>query len=136
MSQCVRRKEVQVMTRSHFILVCAVTLGCVSCGKKEADTPGSLDASDPNVVAQAAWRAILAEDFDAYVALVHPDTRQRETREQWFKSTQMMKQTPGFPTDPKLVITPQEEATRAVAGTKDLRLSMGMVFKDGRWGMD
>jgi 2',3'-cyclic-nucleotide 2'-phosphodiesterase (5'-nucleotidase family) len=122
----------------YVMLICAITFAFVSCGTKETETkgPSGLDTSDPAAVAQAAWQAIEAEDFDAYIALVHPDSRQRETREQWLESTRKMKQAPGFPTNPKLVITPQEEVNRAVAATEDLRLSMGMVFKDGRWWMD
>lgn len=123
------------MAKFPGVLVLTCALVCVSCARKDAETPG-LDTSDPNAVAQAAWHAMVAEDFDAYVALVHPDARQRETREQWLESIRMMKQTPDFPVNPKLVITAQEEANRAVAGTEDLRLSMGMVFRDERWWMD
>ena len=123
------------MTRFRFLLLCVLVLAGVACGREEAGR-GGLDVSDPNAVAQAAWEAIQAEDFDAYLALVVPGSRQRETREQWLDSIRTMKRAPGFPRDPELVITPQEEPDRVVAGTRDLRFGMGMVFADGRWWMD
>ena len=135
------------MTRIIACMVVGVLLvACSSCGRQEeggssnkVETPEAgvtLDTSDPGAVAHAAWQAIVAEDYDAYIAHVHPESRHRETRKQWLDSVQQMKKVPAFPTDPDFTITPQEDPGRAAAVTEDFRVSMGMIFKEGRWWMD
>jgi hypothetical protein len=127
-------------------LIFIITLS--SCSKEEKNAANvnsklkpsvvveNVDTSDPSQVARAAWQAIVKEDYDSYTALLHPASRQRETREQWTSSVQMMKEAPGFQESIKLNIQTVEDPNRSAAVSDDFRVSLGMVFKDGRWWMD
>ena len=131
-----------------LIFLCAFILTWSSCAKRKTDSSNgedktetssvqiTIDKSDPNAVAHTAWQAIVEEDFDTYMTLVHPDSRQRETRKQWSDSIQKMKELQGFSTKPKLNIISLEGKYRAAAVTDDLRMGIGMVYKNDQWWID
>jgi len=95
-----------------------------------------VDTSDLIEVAHAAWKAIVDEDYDAYIIFVLPDSRQRESREQWLSSARKMKKAPGFKENTKFNIQKVDDPNRAAAVSEDMRVFLGMVYKDGRWWMD
>lgn len=123
-------------------------LSSISCSKEKesrnngnskaetSETALNVDTSNPSKVANAAWQAIVDEDYDTYIAFLHPSSRQRETHEQWLSSARKMKNAPGFKENTKFNIQKVDEPKRAAAVSEDMRVFLGMVYKDGSWWMD
>ena len=105
----------------------------------EKDDPGKgntekkVDTSDPQQVAEAAWRAIIAKDYTKARTFVVPEDRDDFTKENLEKELTRL---PPLPESPVVKVELNGDRAEAKLENWDFKEGLEMVKRDGRWWIE
>ena len=92
-----------------------------------------VDTSDPQQVAEAAWRAVIAKDYAKARTFVVPDDRDDFTKE---NLEEELTQLPPLPKSPIVKVELNGDRAEAKLENWDFEEGLEMVKRDGRWWIE